>query len=409
MASSLKWHTTFAGSSPVWPSEPAISTIFSIASEALAAHDARVEDRSSLAVNFFAQGAFNKHYEIVVPNHKDKFLFRVTLPVDPFFKTESEVATLAFLRQKTSIPVPEVVAWSSTSDNALGYEWVLLKKIEGVPLEQRWRSISMDTKLQICERLAAYATELRSLPFDQIGSLYFEGINARTESGSSTDNSQPIKFMSSYIGKGVDVGQMMQTAWITSGVEIAQSEDASDIDSDCDEDLVEEAPDMLNVCETAQGMIVRLFPSADPDTGHTLYHHDLNLNNIIVDPASLRINAVIDWEMVCVLPQWASFYYPKMFLDVDPVTEEEPPIPADYNDESDYTIIRRDRWDARILRRAFDRYIEAMCKHQNSSTCSPDFEKKRTLEDAIEDLTDNWRGARAKLRDLQSDTEIGST
>lgn len=127
----LQWHTTFAGSSPVWPSEPAIPTIASIALAALSAQHTQVGDLPSITVNFFAQGSFNKNYEIVVSNQKDKFLFRVTLPVDPFFKSESEVATLAFLRQKTSIPVPEVVAWSSTSDNALSYEWTLLKKVEG--------------------------------------------------------------------------------------------------------------------------------------------------------------------------------------------------------------------------------------------------------------------------------------
>ncbi|KAE8367076.1 phosphotransferase enzyme family-domain-containing protein [Aspergillus caelatus] len=430
----LQWHTTFAGSSPVWPSEPAISAIVSIASAALSAQHTQVGDVPSITVNFFAQGTFNKNYEIVIPNQGHKFLFRVTLPVDPFFKTESEVATLAFLRQKTSIPVPEVVAWSSTSDNALGYEWILLKKVEGVPLEQKWRAISLETKIQISERLAAYAAELRSLPFDRIGSLYFEGTNTSAETNSSAQDSQQIKFMSSYLGKGVEVGQMvlpffffkrrlyipsnrgpfanslqylsakvqMQTAWIKSGVEIAKAENASDIDSDCDEDLLEEAPEMLEVCQAAQELIVRFFPPTDPDTCHTLYHHDLNQNNIILDPISHDIVAVIDWEMICVLPQWASFYYPKMFLDVDPVTEEEPPIPVDYNDENDYTIIRRDRWDARILRRTFDTYIQTVSRDTNNINFSDGFEERRTLEDVIEDLTDNWEGARATLRDLQA-------
>ncbi|KAB8271056.1 phosphotransferase enzyme family-domain-containing protein [Aspergillus minisclerotigenes] len=438
--SPLQWHTTFAGSSPVWPSEPAISTIASIALAALSAQHIHAGDVPSITVNFFAQGSFNKNYEIVIPNQEQKFLFRVTLPVDPFFKTESEVATLAFLRQKTSIPVPEVVAWSSTSDNALGYEWILLKKVEGVPLDQKWRAISLETKVQISERLAAYAAELRSLPFDKIGSLYFKGAHTGAETNNSVQDSQQIKFMSSYLGKGVEVGQMvlpffffkrrlyipsdrgpfansnqyltakvqMQTAWIKSGVEIAKAENASDIDSDCDEDLLDEAPEMLEVCQTAQDWVVRLFPPTDPDTCHTLYHHDLNQNNIILDPISHDIVAVIDWEMICVLPNWASFYYPKMFLDVDPLTEEEPPIPVDYNDENDYTIIRRDRWDARILRRAFDAYIEAVCKDKRDTTVEHRFEEKRTLEDAIEGLTDNWEGARARLRDLHEQTKTGS-
>ncbi|UCK59378.1 hypothetical protein AFCA_002195 [Aspergillus flavus] len=165
---------------------------------------------------------------------------------------------------------------------------------------------------------------------------------------------------------------------------------------------------MLEVCQTAHDLVVRLFPPTDPDTCHTIYLHDLNQNNVILDPISHDIIAVIDWEMICVLPNWASFFYPKMFLDVDPITEEEPPIPVDYNGENDYTIIRRDRWDARILGRAFDTYIETVCKEKSDTTCKNRFEEKRTLEAAIEGLTDNWEGARAKLEDLQALAGIGS-
>ena len=57
---------------------------------------------------------------------------RVSLPVEPFFKTESEAATLSYIRTHTSIPVPEVIEWDSSADNPLGFEWVLVDKVEGV-------------------------------------------------------------------------------------------------------------------------------------------------------------------------------------------------------------------------------------------------------------------------------------
>lgn len=117
----------------------------------------------------FAQGSFNKTYEIVIPNQEHRFLFRVTLPVDPFFKAESEVATLEFLRRKTIIPVPELVAWSSTATNPIGYEWILLNKVEGVPLQWELRAMPMDAEMGIAER--RYAVELYALAIDKIGSL----------------------------------------------------------------------------------------------------------------------------------------------------------------------------------------------------------------------------------------------
>lgn len=188
------------------------------------------------------------------------------------------------------------------------------------------------------------------------------------------------------------------------GVEIAQSEDASNIDSDCDEDLIEDALEMLEVCETALRLVPRFFPTtAEQNADHALSHHDLNQNNVILDPTTYGIVAIIDWEMICVLPRWDSFYYPKMFLDIEPVTEEEPPIPVDYNDENDYTIVRRDRRDARILRRAFDSYIRGVSDARTHTFVTQgsdewgDFEMKRTFDDAIENLTGNWTGARAQM------------
>ena len=63
------------------------------------------------------------------------------MPVDPFYKTESEVATLKYLGSNTEIPVATVIAWDSSLKNELGYEWILLEKLAGVELGQVWRKI----------------------------------------------------------------------------------------------------------------------------------------------------------------------------------------------------------------------------------------------------------------------------
>lgn len=73
-------------------------------------------------------------------------------------------------------------------------------------------------------------------------------------------------------------------AWINSEVWIAQPENANDIDSECDEYLVEDALEMLDVCETALKSVPRLFPTTEEQNAdHTLFYHYLNQNNIILD------------------------------------------------------------------------------------------------------------------------------
>ena len=165
---------------------------------------------------------------------------------------------------------------------------------------------------------------------------------------------------------------------------------------------------MLDACQEALKLVSDIFPATEPQhPTHSLFHHDLNLGNVIIDPTTYEIVGIIDWEMACVLPRWDAFYYPKMLLDTDPVTEEEPPIPVDYNNEDDYTIILRDRWDARILRRAFDSYIRGVSDSTDTTTPEDsdewvNFEVIRDLDDAIGDLTDRWKGVRSQVRKLQA-------
>ena len=77
-----------------------------------------------------AEGTFNKLYSICSPHHPQYYITRITLR---FFNTESECATHAYIRSYTSIPVPYVIAYSSSSENPLGFEWMLSEKIEAVP------------------------------------------------------------------------------------------------------------------------------------------------------------------------------------------------------------------------------------------------------------------------------------
>ncbi|KAE8342985.1 hypothetical protein BDV24DRAFT_161804 [Aspergillus arachidicola] len=78
---------------PVWARSPDISVIRSLAVKHLP------ESHDNVDVTFFAEGSFNKLYCVSSPDIPQDYLIRVALPVDPFFKTESEVATLAYIQR----------------------------------------------------------------------------------------------------------------------------------------------------------------------------------------------------------------------------------------------------------------------------------------------------------------------
>lgn len=50
------------------------------------------------------------------------YVSRTPLPVEPFRKTVSEVATLSYARERTSVPIPHIIARSSTGDNEPSFE-----------------------------------------------------------------------------------------------------------------------------------------------------------------------------------------------------------------------------------------------------------------------------------------------
>jgi hypothetical protein len=61
-------------------------------------------------------------------------MIRVTLPVDASYKTDSEVATINFVRQNTDVPVPKIFEFDDSRDNELGFERILMEMLPGTAL-----------------------------------------------------------------------------------------------------------------------------------------------------------------------------------------------------------------------------------------------------------------------------------
>lgn len=55
-------------------------------------------------------------------------LLRLSLPLDPYFHMESDVATAHFARVR-GVPVPRIYAYDSSAINCLGIEWQIVEKI----------------------------------------------------------------------------------------------------------------------------------------------------------------------------------------------------------------------------------------------------------------------------------------
>lgn len=87
-------------------------------------------------------GTFHKAYLVTLTDARE-LVARVARRFMPRLKTESEVATLDYLRTRTTVPVPTIYHYDASPYNRLGGEYILMSKVGFIPLSgERWSHAS---------------------------------------------------------------------------------------------------------------------------------------------------------------------------------------------------------------------------------------------------------------------------
>lgn len=321
----LKWEDALFGSQPQWTLEPDLSAI-----ETLARKHLSVDDDSRCTITFHAQGAFNKLYK--VDADRGTWLMRIALPVDPHYKTASEAATINFVREHTNIPVPHIIAFDASNENILGFEWMLMEFMPGLPLRRQWRKISLDTKCALIRQLAHHQAQLFEKQFDSIGNIY--------ETGSpSTFDVGRIVAMSFFWGDRSEREALHgpfrnSYEWLSTQLTLIIDTNKRVLEESEDEDELEDAEASKTVGERVLAALPDVFPRDEQERSF-IYHDDLSTANILVDELG-NLTAVVDWECVSALPTWRACQLPQL---LDGSTRSENPCKEDYaadpNDEDE--------------------------------------------------------------------------
>ncbi|KAL4780606.1 phosphotransferase enzyme family-domain-containing protein [Aspergillus varians] len=327
-ARGLEWKPTLFGLQPRWTEEPQLTAIEAVARSLLGGDE-------EVRVSFFTQGGFNKLYTI--EQGTTSYIMRISLPVDPHRKTESEVATIQFVQENSKLPVPAVRYFnSSQSGNALGFEWILMDRIPGFPLSGKWKSMAWSTKEQLVKQVARFTAGMFRSRFNAIGNL-FSRSSGQDDSEVQTENVQSIRPLGldpgAEISPSVTVGQIVSVAffwgdrlsqdvprgpfqssreWIESRLTITENESKQTVSTSDDEDDIEVAEDTIKLVKRLNILLPRFFPieqgAGEPEQT-MLYHHDLSKENILVTDSG-TLAGVVDWESVSVLPLWKACDYP---------------------------------------------------------------------------------------------------
>ena len=241
---------------------------------------------------------------------------RVSLPVHPHLKTESEAATLEWLKRETSIPVPRVIAMCSDSDSELGFEWMLMDHMPGTVLAEAWGCISWAEKENVTKRIAACIAQMNARKFKGIGSLFFRKPGFAADS--PEHRSEPGELISMEMFWGNRIKQDIfrgpfknSKDWLDARLNINFRDFKEKLGNESDDEEAEELEDALALTEDLQRSLPEFFEYKSNDEAETtsLCHDDLNMHNILVHEGKLSV--ILDWECTSALPNWMSHSIPK--------------------------------------------------------------------------------------------------
>ncbi|KAI1362456.1 kinase-like protein [Xylaria arbuscula] len=330
----LEWEFGLFHTLPCWTREPSIAAIENVSRQCL-----KIPSESACYVSFFAGGTYNKLYRV---DYTDgSVLMRVTLPVHPYHKTRGEATTLIWLRYHTSVPVPKVIAFDDSRNNEIGFEWILMELMPGTPAYKTWRTMSMDQKEVMTKRIAEIQAELYyhgklHLAFKEIGTLHPSTTKeaARMPIPVAPNTLVSMEGFQAYRLKyDVPRGPFRSSyTWLESYINLLILEQLEAIEKLGDDEDKDDPEEILAAARGLLSLLPQVFPETEEtnSTPTVLWHHDLNLRNILVDEKG-DVTAIVDWECVSAMPIWMTTNIPR-FLQGQSRLEE--PIRDSYGDET---------------------------------------------------------------------------
>ena len=292
-------------------------------------------------IKFFAKGTFNRLYSLTNPTWDKAYIFRVSIPVEPFFKTESEIATMEYVRRHTEMPIPRVVAFSSSDDNELGYEWILMEMMPGEPLRKLWPTMPDAARVDVFAELANHTKQLVALRFSKFGNIYFSDVADRVIPIQNSplvkldDDNNNTEDVDKDLGPGGNfvLGRMVVQEFffdkrvyyqgsrgpfntsrelVDMRVELLDRRirDLSPVEGDAwycenDRELARNKDRVYEIFDQFKALVPRLVPHDNgPEDIGILWHDDLSEHNLLLDPVTFKVTAIVDWESVCIIPAY---------------------------------------------------------------------------------------------------------
>lgn len=121
-----------------------------------------------------AEGGSYRVFDVLFKDKRNVIIrlpYPCTLPQE--YSVASEVATIEYLRLR-GVPIPKVLAWSSTGANPLGCAYIIMEKSQGRELAEIWYTMGHEERKSIMEKIVHVEGLLFGIRFPAHGSLFFK-------------------------------------------------------------------------------------------------------------------------------------------------------------------------------------------------------------------------------------------
>ncbi|KAH9868328.1 hypothetical protein J1614_007400 [Plenodomus biglobosus] len=279
----------------------------------------------------------------------------------PHLTTASEVATMDYVRNVLEIPAPRVYGCSSSTDNPVGAEYILMERSGGVELGKLWQDMSWEDRLEIVRTLVGYEEAFVAANFPMYGSLYY---------AMDLPSPSPDQFLDSFSSENkleaLVVGPTTNRAFFDQGRDSVDMNlgpwpslnefvrSCATRELACIENFstypgqqgLFSSPNQYRPTRALKIRVLRdylkvatqILPKDTKLSKPTLWHPDLHTDNIFVDPSQpTKIVNIIDWQAVNISPLFLQARHPSLIEFEGPIPEGFEPIrlPHDFDDLSE--------------------------------------------------------------------------
>ncbi|KAH9204824.1 kinase-like domain-containing protein [Leptodontidium sp. 2 PMI_412] len=315
--------------------------------------------RSCVKVEKLPEGNFSKVFLIAMDDGRE-LIAKLPNPNAgrPHFTTASEAATMDYVRNVLGIPAPRVYGWSSSTDNPVRAEYILMERCGGVELGKIWHDMPWEERLEVIRTLVGYEKAFVSANLPMHGSLYYAKDLPSPSPSQFLDSVNSINKGEAFVvgpttnraffDQGRDSVEVNRGPWpsLNEFVHSRAARELACIDkfsSYPGQQGLFSGPNQyrparalkVGVLRDYQKVATQILPNDVNLSKPTLWHSDLHSDNIFVDPSQpTRILNITDWQAVNVSPLFLQARHPSLIEFEGPIPEGFEPItlPDDFDD-----------------------------------------------------------------------------